>query len=79
MKKGDIIINEWAGQSNPTRKLLFLKASSIKQGRYSHKTYECLSYDGRKVHLFRDDDHITVVGHMEEFDAFIAALKKMEN
>lgn len=79
LKKGDIIINEWAGARNPIKKLLFIRKSSIKQGRYTQKTLECFDYRGRKVHLMRDYDHITKVGHMSEFDAFISALKQLKD
>lgn len=77
-RKGDIIRNLWAGSKNPTAYLLYIRKSSVKQGRYTMKTYECLDYDGRRVHLYRNDARLELVGHMEEYDKFIAALKNLK-
>lgn len=78
-RKGDIIRNLWAGSRNPTACLVYIRKSSIRQGRYSHKTYECIDYKGRKVHLMRDDAKIELIGHMEEFDSFISALESIKS
>ena len=76
-KKGDIVMNIYAGRGNPTRYLLYLGKSTIRQGRYSHKTYKCMGYDGQKVEVFRENDPLVLVGHMPEYDAFMSALKKL--
>ena len=76
LRKGDIVRNEYAGKNNPIRYFLYLGKGTIKQGRYTHKVYKGICYDGRKIDLFRDTP-LTYVGHMEEYDAFIAALEKL--
>lgn len=76
-RKGDIVQNLFAGKNNPTRFLLYIGKGTCRQGRYSHKVYDCIGYDGKKVQLFRDPDGIAKVGHMDEFDAFMAALKAL--
>ena len=78
-RKGDIIRNLWAGPNNPTAYLVYLRKSSICQGRYGHKTYECLDYKGRKVQLMREDAKMELIGHMEEFDDFVSALESLKD
>lgn len=75
MKKGDIIKNLWAGDGNPHKCLLYIGKSSMQR----NKTYRCIGYSGDNVHLFRDDARIEVVGHMDEFDNFMAALKRLKD
>lgn len=75
-RKGDIVMNIFAGRGNPYRYLLYLGKG---QGRYSQKVYDCIGYDGERVRVLRSDDPLVVVGHMEEFDDFIAALRKLES
>lgn len=77
LRKGDIVKNIYAGEGNPNRFLMFLGKGTIRQGRYTHKSFDCLAYDGRKVQLFRDNEPLEHVGHMDEYDAFIAALRKL--
>lgn len=76
-RKGDIVMNVFAGKENPYRYLLYLGKGTCRQGRYSHKVYDCICYDGQKVQVLRSDDPLVVVGHMDEFDAFITALRKL--
>jgi hypothetical protein len=75
--KGDIVRNIFAGKSNPTAYLLYLGKGTCKQGRYIHKVYNCLGYDGKKVQVFRSDNPLVLVGHMDEFDTFMTALKSL--
>ena len=77
-KKGDIVKNNYAGESNPFKYLMFLKCGTITHGRYRHKAYDCISYSGEKVQFFRDGNQLEIVGHMAEFDAFLVALKKLK-
>ena len=77
--KGDIVRNRFAGDGNPYCFLLYLGKSTIRQGRYSHKGYDCIAYDGRKVQLFREDDPLIKVGHMDEYDTFVAALRRLKD
>lgn len=76
-RKGDIVMNRFAGKGNPTRFLLYLGKSTITQGRYRSKGYDCLGYHGEKVQLFRENDPLVYIGHMDEFDAFVEALKRL--
>ena len=76
-KKGDIVRNIYAGEGNPTRYLLYIGKCTIKQGRYKSRGYKCISYDGRKVELFIDNNPLVKVGHMDEFGAFMKALKSL--
>ena len=76
--RGDIVRNVWAGEGNPYRYLLYLGKGTIKQGRHTHKVYNCIGYDGRKVDLFRDEPSIEKIGHMDEYDKFMTALKLLK-
>lgn len=78
LRKGDIVRNIFAGDNNPTAHLLYLGKGTCRQGRYRHKVYDCISYEGRKVQVFREPEPFVVVGHMDEFDAFMAALEKLD-
>ena len=77
--KGDIVCNKYVGSNNPFRYLMYLGKSTIRQGRYKSKGYDCLSYAGKKVQLFREHDPIVFVGHMAEYDAFIKALESLRD
>lgn len=73
---GDIIVNNHAGGRN--KYLIYLRNGTIRQGRYKHRSYDCLSCDGKTVQLFKDTADIEKIGHMKEFDAFVLALKGLE-
>ena len=73
-RKGDIVQNIYAGKGNPCRYLLYLGKGTCRQGRYTHKVYDCIGYDGQKVQVFRNPEPFVLAGHMAEFDAFIKAL-----
>ncbi len=77
--KGDIVKNRFAGDKNPRRLMVYLGKSTIRQGRYSHKGYTCLDYDGQITQLFRDNDPLIEVGHMDEYDSFIKALRRLKD
>ena len=84
IEKGDIIKNNFAGDGNPCQYLLYLGKGTIKQGKYTHSVYKCLSFDGEKVNLFTEKytDGIpvmTYIGHMDEYDAFIKQLKTLKD
>lgn len=76
--KGDIVGNRCVGATNPNKYLLYLGKSTIVQGRYRSKGYTCLTYDGQKIQLFRENDPLYLIGHMAEFDSFLAALKALK-
>lgn len=75
--KGDIVRNIFTGRNNPTAYLLYLGKGTCRQGRYVHKVYNCIDYNGQKVQIFRENDPLVLVGHMAEFDAFMAALSSL--
>lgn len=79
LKKGDIVQNIFAGKRNPTRFLLYIGKGTCRQGRYTSRVYDCIGYDGRKVQLFREPDGLVKVGHMDEFDKFMAALATLKD
>lgn len=77
-RTGDIVRNIFAGEGNPFRYLLYIGKGTARQGRYSHKVYNCIGFNGEKVQLFRDPDGLVKVGHMDEFDAFVTALNALK-
>lgn len=46
MKLGDIVRNEWAGQRNPQKVLMFIRRTG--------RTIYCLALDGREVQFYND-------------------------
>lgn len=78
-RKGDIVQNIFAAKGNPYRFLIYMGKGTCRQGRYVHKTYDCIGYDGSKVQLFRDPDGLVCIGHMQEFDEFLDALAALKD
>lgn len=76
--KGDIIRNNHAGENNPYRFLVYSGKGIIKQGRYTHKSYDCIGYDGKKIQIFIDSADIEKMGHMREFDDFMDSLARLK-
>lgn len=74
-RKGDIVRNIYAGDGNPQRYLMYVGKGTV----FGSKSYDCIAYDGKKVQFYQADDPLEVVGHMDEFDSFIAALKRLKN
>lgn len=84
IEKGDIIKNNFAGTGNPIKYLLYLGKGTIKQGRYTHSVYKCLSFEGKKVNLFTEKyteglPVMSYIGHMDEYDAFIKKLRTLKD
>lgn len=79
LQKGDIVRNIFAGKSNPNAYLLYLGKGSCWQGRYKHKIYNCVNYEGEKVQIFRENEPLVVVGHMKELDDFVSALQRLKD
>ena len=77
--RGDIVRNNHAGDENPLKYLLYIGKGTIRQGRYTSKSYDFIGYDGKKVQLFRNDADIEIVSHMDEFDSFLDALKRLKD
>lgn len=78
-KRGDIVKNLYAGENNPGRYLLYIRKGTIRQGRFTSKSYDCIGFDGTIRQLFADDAKLLKVGHMDEFDAFMCALKSLND
>ena len=78
-KKGDILKNGWAGEGNPCSHMMYLRAGTVRQGRYTHKVFKCIGYDGQIIDQMQNNHRLEVVGHMPEFDAFRAALKRLKD
>ena len=78
-KRGDIVCNKFSGTKNPYRYSLYLGKSTITQGRYRSKGYTCLTFDRKKIQLFRDNDPLYRVGHMAEYDSFMKALAELKD
>lgn len=74
MRKGDIVVNVNTSRENIYHHLMYLG----KVGR----CYECLDFEGRKIKLYctniRGEDTLTVVGHMNEYDTFVKALRLLK-
>jgi len=77
-RPGDILKNGWAGDGNPCSHMMYLRAGTVRQGRYTHKVFKCIGYDGQIVNQMQNDHRLEAVGHMSEFDAFRAALKRLK-
>ena len=82
-KRGDIVRNVWAGSGNPYKYLMYIGKGTVKQGRYTHKVFCCIGYDGKKVNLFMDgikpgEPSIEKIGHIDEYDKFMSALKMLK-
>lgn len=48
LRKGDVVRNEYAGEGNPIRYVLYLGIGTFKQGRYTHKVYKGIGFDGER-------------------------------
>ena len=78
-QRGDIVCNRCVGERNSHRYLMYLGKSTITQGRYRSRGYTCLTHDAEKIQLFRDNDPLYRVGHMAEYDSFMAALAGLKD
>ena len=76
-RAGDIVENIYAGKGNPNKYLMYWRKGTVKQGRYMQKTYDCINYNKEKVRLLRSNEPLIFIGHMAEYDNFIAALKSL--
>lgn len=73
MNKGDIVINLNAGENNPYRQLMYIS-------KYGNE-YRTLAFDGLICKIgcknMNGEDPLVCVGHMQEYDDFIKALRKL--
>lgn len=70
LHKGDILRNDWAGEINPHRYVMYI--STMKN------VIKCLAYDGEIVSVGKHNNKLVVVGHIKEYDDFIRALRKLK-
>lgn len=75
LKKGDILCNNYAGKSNPYKYIMYVKRGS----NGTEKTIDCLAYDGSIIRLREFLNQLIVVGHLDEYDKFVRALKTLKN
>ena len=75
-KRGDIILNKWAGERNPINKFILLS--------YNAEYGCCLCYYSNKIHktayylrdLDRDEEHFVLIGHAPIDDVFRQMMDK---
>ena len=73
--KGDILRNDWAGETNPTLYTMYVKRGKVG----NCATFDCIAYDGRIIHHGEQNNRLVVVGHLKEYDEFIKALSKLRS
>ena len=74
-KKGDIVKNGYAGKQNPNRYLMFVKCSVANH----MDAYDFMNHCGHKVQQLRFNEKLEKVGHIDEYDDFLYALKKLQS
>ena len=57
MKFGDIVVNDWAGDSNPQKVCVFLGATK--------KYHNCLTLRGEAIQYYRRDHKLRKVGELD--------------
>lgn len=70
MNKGDIVINNHAGENNPYRRLMYI-------GSYGCE-YRAMACDGTILSII-GRDALSCVGHMKEYDDFVKALRQLKD
>ncbi len=74
MRKGDIIENGWTTEDNPYHLSMYIGTS----GEGHHATFNAIAYNGRVLHHCKDNNKITVVGHITEYDTLVKVLKELD-
>lgn len=80
MKRGDIVRNIYAGDKSPLRYMVYLKDSKIR----GDTVCDCVCYDLKVRKFYKRDfptlkETLEVVGHLDEFDALMAALARLKD
>ena len=73
LRAGDVLRNDWASDTNPQKYTMYLKRGKV----CNDKTFQCIAYDGRICHHSISDNRLEVVGHINEYDAYMAALRRL--
>lgn len=68
---GDILRNDWAGESNPARFTMYF--------RRGNSSIDCIAYNGAIQRFTSVGNRLVVVGHIDEYDAFMKALSKLKD
>ena len=71
LNKGDILRNDWAGENNPQKYVMFV--------RREENLIRCLTYDGKIIGLGKHNNKLVVVGHIKEYDDFSRSLRKLKD
>lgn len=73
LRAGDVLRNDWASDDNPQKYTMYLKRGKL--GNY--KTFQCIAYDGCICHHEISNNRLEVVGHINEYDDYMAALRRL--
>ena len=76
-KCGDLVLNKWAGKSNPLKVCVYLKQS----GEYALMLYvdslgKLESVNAYKGNVENDAEHYVIVGHTDAFDLLASDILK---
>ena len=71
LHKGDILRNDWAGENNPNRYVMYISTGE--------NIIKCLTYDGEIIGLGKHNNKLVIVGHIKEYDDFIRELRKLKD
>ena len=77
--RGDIVRYKRTGLNGADRYMIYLGKGTYRAGFRGCEYYECLTHDGKKRQSFCENDELCKVGHMTEFDSFMAALKALKD
>lgn len=72
--RGDVVGYRNRTPNDPDRYMIYLGKGTYRAGFRSCEYYECLTHDGKKRQSFCKNDELRKIGHMPEFDSFVAAL-----
>lgn len=75
LRRGDILRNDWCDDSNPTHYGMY-----IGRGKVGHTDcFMLIGYDGKKRGYAVDNNRLVNVGHLDEYDSFVASLKALDH
>ena len=77
--RGDIVRYKKGAPNDPDRYMIYLGKGTYRAGMRNLEYYECLTRDGKKRQSFCVNDELRKVGHMAEFDSFMAALAELKD
>lgn len=72
--RGDIVRYKRTDPNGIGRYMIYLGKGTYRAGLGGCEYHECLTHDGKKRQSFCKNDELRKVGHMAEFDSFMAAL-----